>query len=164
MTPNKMLDTIYDDLIGKFSSVKDFKDILPHTVFVEEDQEDGDPDNERRYHRYFLQAVLPHGQALLSDPHTNIRQQVDLRAINIEWLITIWEAYQSFLITKELRIFLYPVDNFDRGTPDEEILAAWREDIGQTSEIYSYAPQEYAAEFNDENSGVASHWMRCIYI
>lgn len=159
-----MLDTIYDDLIGKLSSVKDFKDILPHTVFVEEDEEEGDPDNQRRYHRYFLHAVLPHGQALLSDPHTNIWQQVDLRAINIEWLITIWKAYQSFVITKELRIFLYPVDRFDRNTPEGKILAAWREDTEQTSEIYSYTPQKYAAEFNDENSGVSSHWMRCIYI
>ncbi len=58
-----MLDTIYDDLIGKLSSVKDFKDILPHTVFVEDDEEERDPDNQRRYHRYFLHAVLPHGQA-----------------------------------------------------------------------------------------------------
>jgi hypothetical protein len=63
-------------------------DLLPHTVFVEEEQ-DGEP----VYNRYQLTKLLPNGKCVLYNPKDNLSEERDLSEIGLDWLITIWNWY-----------------------------------------------------------------------
>ena len=60
---------------------------------------------------------------------------------------------------KELCVFLFPVDEYDRYATDEEIIAGY--ESGE-SDVSKHSPDEFAAMYNDEDCGYASYWTRFI--
>lgn len=92
----KVLDeikAIETELINRLCWIPDPETILPHTVFVEDENENGVPE----YYHCTLEAINPDDQTCtLLNHSTNTRSSdYSLAAINIEWLATLWNWYKE---------------------------------------------------------------------
>jgi len=60
---------------------------------------------------------------------------------------------------KELFVFLFPINDYDREATDEEIIAGY--ESGE-SDVTRYSLDEFAAMYNNEECGCYSNWIRFI--
>lgn len=64
--------------------------------------------------------------------------------------------------SKELSVFLFPLDRFERNATDEEIIADWESDKEHNITTRKLTPDEFAAECNDEMFADQVYWVRFI--
>lgn len=64
--------------------------------------------------------------------------------------------------TKELSVFLFPLDRFERNATDEEIIADWESDKEHNIPTRKLTPDEFATECNDEMFSDQVYWVRFI--
>lgn len=78
------------------------EDLLPHTVYVEEEGEDADHYGVPVYTMYRLEEIRPDGSCVLYNPDSRERFPCrHLHEINIDWLITVWERYLELCVEQE---------------------------------------------------------------
>ncbi len=125
--------------------------LLPHTVFVEEENGKGEP----AYTKYQIVDIDPiEKNCIIYDRESNFQEEISLEAVNVDWLITIWNRYLELSGQDEpdigsLYAFLYPAERFERNATDEEIIADYDIDEGADPCVEKYTLDELAAMMND---------------
>jgi hypothetical protein len=68
--------------------------------------------------------------------------------------------------TKELCVFLFPVDEMERNATDGEIVAAWESEENDEREwpVEKLTPDEFACRLNDDDHADQRQWVRFIEI
>lgn len=96
MTPQEQAKSLTDKIIGNLCRITKRPDEwLPHIVYVEEE---GDYPV---YNRYELIDYNPDGSCTLYNPRTDSRENdFHLSAINIDWLVTVWNRYVELSIVQ----------------------------------------------------------------
>ncbi|MDR2805795.1 MAG: hypothetical protein LBB85_09200 [Dysgonamonadaceae bacterium] len=115
------------------------------------------------YTAYNLIKIFRDGFCILENPVTGKEEKRQLREINIEWLICVWDYYRDLsgvkepeaTKKKELYAFLYPLKHFERNASNHEILSGWMD-----GEVEKLTPDELAARINDESFDDANLWVR----
>lgn len=203
---------LQNDIIARLSIIKDRPDgWLPHTVYVEEEDINGN-----RYNAYKLVDFKSDGSCTLQNLITGENDaERDLSEINIDWLMTVYRYYCNLSGTsespdkmanenpldyplrrvldvglleiscfeqsetynlcvkalasleeksqpKELSVFLYPLDRFERNATDAAIIADWESDEEHDVPTRKLSPEEFAAECNDEMFADQIYWVRFI--
>lgn len=159
------VNDIHQKLVKALSEIKEIpEDFLPHMVFVEEEK-DGMP----VYNRYSLTEILPCGNCILANPVTDEKEERDLSEINIDWLVTLWIRYNEliypkkvYIEEKELCVFTYPLERFERNASNEEIITAWENTTDESLPVNKYTPDEFAELINDEMLNDRDYWVRFI--
>lgn len=187
------------------------EDLLPHTVYVEEEGEDADRYGIPVYTMYKLEEIRPDGSCALYNPDSRERFSCrHLHEINIDWLITVWERYLELCVeqeiwkqnaaaflkdstgkadvviaafvdsswdrcsaytdnlkrflgeddTKEVWIFSFPVDHFERDAPNEDIVSDYENN--PDTEVEKMTLLEFTARINDEAFNDQANWVRAI--
>lgn len=79
------------NIIDAICGIKEVPEgLLPHTVFVEEVNETGEP----CYGKYQLTDIDPvEKNCIIYDKETGYREEIALEAINTDWLIAVWNRY-----------------------------------------------------------------------
>jgi len=165
MSFNKKLKELQEEIIASLCGINEFPDgLLPHTVYVEEEGENSLKVGNSVYKTYSLIKIFPDGECILEDPETGIEEKRDLREINIDWLITIWDYYMDLSGVKEpkpekkeLYAFLYPLESFERNVSDDEIVGGWAD-----GSVEKLTPDEFAEKINDEEFDEKNNWVRFI--
>lgn len=92
---------------------------------------------------------LPDGECQLLNVITGEEEPGALCEIEIDWLVTVLNWYGELTgkhveaeNPKELRVFIYHIDKFERNASDEEILKYWENSNGNNMEIMCYTPNE----------------------
>ena len=79
------------------------EDLLPHTVYVEEEGEDDEHHGIPVYTAYKLEEIRPDGSCMLYNPDSRERFPCrHLYEINIDWLVTVWERYLELCAGQKL--------------------------------------------------------------
>ncbi len=65
---------------------------------------------------------------------------------------------------KELWIFSYPIDRFERNASDEEIIKDYENNQNADSLVVKMTPQEFTALINDEMFNDMNNWVRAIEV
>ena len=187
------------------------EDMLPHTVYVEEEGEDENGYGVPVYTMYKLEEIRPDGNCTIYNAATRERfTDRHLYEINIDWLVTVWERYLelcveqdiwkenaikylhnhtdksdaeilSFVETswdrcraytdnlktllgeneaKEIWIFSFPIDDFERNAPIEDIIADYGHNPG--TQVRKMTLPEFIADINDECFDDMHNWVRTI--
>ena len=100
-TPQEQIKELTDKLVTNLLHITEYPDgWLPHSVWIEEEDEDGDP----TYRHYMLEKIRTDGTCDLHDPETGklLHDDYLLSAINIDWLITVWHRYRELCIEQGL--------------------------------------------------------------
>lgn len=63
---------------------------------------------------------------------------------------------------KELSVFLYPLDRFERNATNEKIIADWESEEEHDIPTRKLTPDEFASECNDEMFADQVYWIRFI--
>lgn len=100
MTVQEQIERLAEKLIDNLCRIDERPDgWLPHVVFIEEEGDDGCP----CYVRYVLKDYRPDGSCALHNSQTDEREiDRELREINIDWLITLWNRYMELCIEQGL--------------------------------------------------------------
>lgn len=93
MKPKEEIKIIENELINRLCWIPDLDTILPHKVFVEDENEKGEPE----YYYCTLEAINQEEQTCTLLNHSTGERSSDwyLAAINIDWLVTLWEWYKE---------------------------------------------------------------------
>lgn len=80
-------DDLVKDVVKNLCQIKDTSHLLPHVVYIEEEDENGEPE----YNKYTLIEIRNDGGCSVLDCNgIRIDQMYSLSDINIDWLITVW--------------------------------------------------------------------------
>jgi hypothetical protein len=149
---HQQLGWVTQNIIDAICSIKTMpKGLLPHTVFIEEENEKGEP----AYTKYQIVDIDPiEKNCIIYDKETDFQEEISLESVNVDWLITIWNRHlelsgQDEPEPKSLYAFLYPAERFDRNATDEEIIADYEIDEGADPCVEKYTLDELAAMMND---------------
>lgn len=130
MTPQEQIKQLTDKLVSNIVSIVEYPDNwLPHSVWVEEESPiTGDP----VYNQYMLEKINPDGTCNLFSPKTGalVHDDIFLSAINIDWLITIWNRYIELCIDQRI----------------------WKQRALRLLQKYTESDEKVAAEYIDK------HW------
>lgn len=117
------------DLVRNLCLIKDTSKVLPHIVFIEEQSDDGEPE----YNKYQLVEIRKDGGCSVVDCNgIRINDRFQLREINVDWLLTVWNRHIEQLV--------------DSGT--------WREDAIEFLGDHTEAGHEAIVAFCD------NHWRK----
>jgi hypothetical protein len=161
----KKLNELREEVVTALCSIVEFPDeLLPHCVYVEEESEKSFECGNSVYTAYHLTRIFPDCSCILENPETGIEEKRDLREINIDWLMEVWNYYKYLsgfekakVEKKEIYAFLYPVELFDRNIDDSEIISGWKDGyVGKLS------LDELTAEMNGEFFNSSDFWIRFI--
>lgn len=116
MTLQQQLKSIEKELVAKLCAITDTSKILPHTVYVEEEDENEKGEGIPVYNRYSLTAINSDGSCTLLNPTTQ-ESETDrhLSEINIDWLVTLWNWHKE---QQDVPI----IENYRKYNPLEEPL------------------------------------------
>ncbi|MDR0541355.1 MAG: hypothetical protein LBH19_03990 [Dysgonamonadaceae bacterium] len=167
MNFGKRLNDLQSEIINALCAIEEFPEgLLPHCVYVEEESEKSLECGNSVYTAYYLTRIFSDGSCMLENPETGTEEKRDLREINIEWLITVWDyccdlsgRKETLQKVKKLYVFVYPANDFERNMNDEELLSAWERD-----EVEKYTPDEFAELANDEMFDERGNWIRFIEV
>lgn len=145
------------------------KEAFPHTVFVEEEDKQGNP----TYSRYRLISINPKDETCILSDNTGQENTFNLTDINIEWLAVILDRCNELMPSKkkklsesisdkELWVFLYPISRFQRNTPDWKIIAGYEKYHDKTPEVIKLRPDEFAERINDDMFNDLEYYVRFI--
>jgi hypothetical protein len=164
MNLQKRLNELYDEVITALCRINEIPDgLLPHCVYVEEETEQSLDCGNSVYTAYNLIKIFRDGFCILENPVTGKEEKRQLREINIEWLICVWDYYRDLsgvkepeaAKKKELYAFLYPLKHFERNASNHEILSGWMDGA-----VEKLTLDELAARINDESFDDANLWVR----
>ncbi|MBF0648740.1 hypothetical protein IR083_07900 [Dysgonomonas sp. GY75] len=168
MNIQSKVNDLHQILVKRLSCIRKFpEEFFPHTVYVEEEVEvDGAP----AYQYYRLIEIRPDSSCTLFNPRSGQNEERELTEICIDWLVTLWVWYTNLIhpeqpvypADKELRVFLFPQEHFDRNATDEEIIADYNTDEGTDPCIEKYTPDEFAAMMNDGDYPNRNMYVRFI--
>lgn len=145
------------------------KETLPHTVFVEEVDDKGDP----TYTKYLLVSINRKKETCVLRDMTEREEDFNLTDINIDWLVTVLDrSYElkprkkrEFPETdskKEFWAFLYPYSRFQRDTTDKKIVAGYEKYNHKEPEVEKLTPDELAEKINDNQFNNEEYYVRFI--
>lgn len=169
MNATSKLSEIQKQMIQLLCSSPIPTEVLPHTVFLEEVDNEGNP----QYTKYSLVSINREKQTcVLCDMRRN-EETFDLSDINIEWLATVLDRcneleYQKERefpkpdAKKELWAFLYPLDRFQRDAPDSKILVDYENLDSDEPEVEKLTPHKFAERINDEMFNDQEYYIRFI--
>lgn len=170
MNTQKILNRMQEEIIEDISRIRDTTDLLPHVVYVKEDDA-----GTILYNDYILIKILSNSDTcfpsvakscILRNPRTGEEEIHNLSEICIDWLVCIWERYEkqeTLKQSKQLWVFLYPVKRFDRNVSDEEIISAYYDDICEIRpEVRKLTLDEFAESINDGCLDLKTYWVRYI--
>ncbi len=79
------------------------EELLPHTVYVEEEGEDAEHHGIPVCTAYKLEDIRPDGSCVLYNPDSGERFPCrHLYEVNIDWLVTVWERYLELCVEQDL--------------------------------------------------------------
>lgn len=169
---NKLVSSI----IANLCSIDQYPEgMLPHTVFVEEENSMGEP----VFNHYMLISInQKETTCILEDTAKKNQVKYSLTAIEFNWLIALCNWCQALMIesktwrshpthnpikSKSLFIFLYPISRFSCDASDAEIIADWENGQTHHTKTEKYTCTEYAAHCNTETIHEQTYWTRFIY-
>lgn len=93
MKAQEEIKVIETELINRLCWIPDPEIILPHMVFIEDVNEKGEPE----YYHCTLEAINQEEQTCTLLNHSNGERSANwgLTAINIDWLVTLWDWYKE---------------------------------------------------------------------
>lgn len=165
MNLTQQLSNVTQNIIDAICGIKELpEDLLPHTVFVEEISEQGDPVY-RKYQLIDLDRVDKN--CIVYDPSTDYQDEIELYNVNVDWLLTLWTRYLELSGQKEpepkvMSVFLFPQSRFERYAADTEIIKDFESEEDNESPVEKYTVEEYTAMVNDNeniNSGMYVRFM-----
>ncbi|GAB6013555.1 hypothetical protein [Viscerimonas tarda] len=167
MNFGKRLNDLQSEIINALCAVEEFPaGLLPHCVYVEEESEKSLECGNSVYTAYYLTRIFSDGSCLLENPETGVEETRQLSEICIDWLITAWDYYVDLSgtkepepVEKELAVFLYPIERFERNVTNDEIISGWADDY-----VEKLTPDEFAEKINDESFDDLSYWVRFIEV
>jgi hypothetical protein len=167
MSLQKKFNALQQEVINALCGVEKFPEgLLPHTVYLEEEGEDSLKQGCSVYNLYNLIRIYKDGSCVLEDPETGEEEKRELREITTDWLMVVWDYYLDLSgkkepepIEKELAVFLYSIERFERNVTDDEILSGWADDY-----VEKLTPDEFASMINDEGFCDAEYWVRFIEV
>lgn len=156
MRLQEKVNTVQNELIDALCNIGQIpENLFPHPVFVEEENESGEP----VYNKYQLLQIIPERRScILFNPRTreNEEEETYLTAINIDWLVTVWDRYLELSSLPEqdtepqLWAFVWNLKHLLRNVSDEELLKEWETSSDDDYQVVRYSPDELAAQINDE--------------
>ena len=124
------------------------ENMLPHTVYVEEEGEDGYGHGIPVYTMYRLEEIRTDGSCTLYNAESRERFTCrHLHEINMDWLVTVW-------------IFSFPLDEFERDVPAGKIIVDYENN--PATRVEKMTPLEFTANINDECFDDRNNWVRAI--
>lgn len=101
------------------------ENMLPHTVYVEEEGEDGYGHGIPVYTMYRLEEIRTDGSCTLYNAESRERFTCrHLHEINMDWLVTVWERYLELCVEQDIWKGNAVAFLKDRtGKPEEEIIS-----------------------------------------
>ncbi|KAA6302802.1 MAG: hypothetical protein EZS26_000972 [Candidatus Ordinivivax streblomastigis] len=165
MSLQKKFNKLHQEIVDALCRIEEFPEgLLPHTVYVEEGGDDSQECGNSVYNLYNLIKIRKDGSCILEHPKTGKEEERQLNKIITDWLIVVWDYYLDLSGTKEpeptekeLAVFLYPVESFERNATDEEIISGWED-----GSVEKLTPDEFAAMINDEGFNGSADWVRFI--
>lgn len=168
LTLHSRLSLITQEIIDAICGIKAMPEgLLPHTVFVESEDNKGNP----AYTTYQLVDIDPVEQnCIIHDKETNFQEEIALQVINTDGLITCWNRYlelsgdveTELTQDKQLAVFLYPCQRFERNATDCEIITDYETNQGQDPCVEKYTPDEFATIINDNGINYQEYFTRFI--
>jgi hypothetical protein len=167
MNFGKRLNDLQQEIITSLCNIDEFPEgLLPHCVYVEEDTEQSLICGNTVFSAYNLIRIFPDGSCILENPETGHEEKRELREINIDWLVMVWDYYKDLSgvketepVKKELFAFLYPLEHFNRNATDNEIISGWIDDYVERLTL-----DEFAERINDESFNEHTDWVRFIEV
>jgi hypothetical protein len=167
MSLQKKFNKLHQEIVDALCRIEEFPEgLLPHTVYVEEDGEDSQKKGNSVYNLYNLIRIRKDGSCILENPETGKEEERQLNEITTDWLIVVWDYYLDLSGTKEpeptekeLAVFLYPVERFERNATDEEIIFSWIDGY-----VEKLTPDEFATLINDVGFSGSVDWVRFIEV
>lgn len=143
--------------------------VLPHTVFVEEVDNEGTP----TYTKYSLVSINRAEQTCVLSNQKKNEEIFNLSDINIDWLAAVFDRCNEIKFQKkrefpepdskkELWAFLFPFKRFQRNTPDSKILADYEKQNTDEPEVEKLTPDELAERINDDMLNDQEYYIRFI--
>ena len=143
--------------------------VLPHTVFVEEVDNEGTP----TYTKYSLVSINRVEQTCVLSNQKKNEEIFNLSDINIDWLAAILDRCNKVKFQKErefpepdskkeLWAFLFPFKRFQRNTPDSKILADYEKQNTDEPEVEKITPDKLAERINDDMFNDQEYYIRFI--
>lgn len=165
---SKILE-IQKQMIQLLCSIKIPNGVLPHTVFVEEEDEHGDP----TFTKYRLVSINRKKETCVLYDMREQKTTFNLTAINVDWLATVLDRCNELMSgkklefpeadsNKELWAFLYPFNRFRRNTPDGKIIAGYEKYNHKMPEVEKLTPDEFAEKINDDKFNEQEYYVRFI--
>ena len=137
MTPQEQERKLSQNIIDSLCRISERPDgWLPHIVFVEEEGEDGYP----CYVRYNLLDSNADATCTLQRPNTDVQEtDRELREINVDWLITIWNWYKELCAEQNLSSKEYSRPPFRGG----DFVRLTDDAIAEIRRIFGDIPADY---------------------
>ena len=143
--------------------------VLPHTVFVEEEDAQGDP----TYTKYRLISINRKEETCILQNTMGREGTFNLMDINIEWLSTVLDRCHELIpnkkqefpeakSSKELWAFLYPIGRFQHNTPDHRIINGYEKYNHKDPKVEKLTPDELAEMINDGRFNDLEYYLRFI--
>ena len=143
--------------------------VLPHTVFVEEVDNESTP----TYTKYSLISINRAEQTCVLSNQKKNEEIFNLSDINIDWLAAVLDRCNEIKFQKErefpepdskkeLWAFLFPFKRFQRNTPDSKILADDEKQNTDEPEVEKLTPDELAERINDDMLNDQEYYIRFI--
>lgn len=147
------------------------EDVLPHTVFVEEEDSRGDP----TFAKYSLISINQKKETCILCNMMKREVVFHLSDINIEWLATILDRCYELMPEKQLEFpepipdkeswaFLYPYSRFQRNTSDARIIAGYEKHNNKNPVVEKLTPDELAEKINDGMFNDQEYYIRFIML
>ncbi len=165
---NKILE-LQKQMIQLLCSIRIPDGVLPHTVFVEEEDDHGDP----TFTKYRLVSVNREKETCVLHDMQERKVTVNLTAINVDWLAAVLDRCGELMSRKKLEFpdtdskkelwaFLYPLNRFRRNTPDGKIIAGYEKYNHKVPEVEKLTPDELAERINDDTFNDQEYYIRFI--
>lgn len=143
--------------------------VLPHTVFVEEVDNEGNP----TYTKCSLVSINREKQTCVLSNLRRNEETFNLSDINIDWLAAVLDRCNELKFQKErefpepdskkeLWAFLFPFKRFQRNTPDSKILTDYEKLNTDGPEVEKLTPDELAERINDDMFNDQEYYIRFI--
>lgn len=143
--------------------------VLPHTVFVEEEDTHGDP----TFNKYHLISINQKNKTCILSDEMKKRETYNLIDINIDWLATVLDRCYDLMPRKNLKnpeygsskilwAFLYPCIRFKRNAHNNRIIAGYERYNNQKAKVEKLTPDELAEKINDDMFNDQEYFIRFI--
>ena len=135
------LNSYKASLIRRLAAIRDWNIVLPQVVHLL-------PEHSAVCSPVILCDIMQHKCKIMTSLSGETEQR-DLQAFCIEDLERVYDLYAAAKTVPERSVFVWSEALLPRNAPDDDIIAAFEKHADDTSPIAQYAPDEFAALFND---------------